>query len=267
MTHVVNIIKNIKVVIMDGDGSSLTSDVCLPDNLRDLMLKHTHIKWIMATGRSLDLLKHTPIVDYLSVDVPHVLDGGSRIMYLNGTSELDYFITDAELEKLHNILKSGQLEAINFIYYSPDGINGYAFSNYKKFEESVKLMKNVTVTNEIALFKDWTKKYKPTKILLNVKDVIELGGLYWHGNDNNIDITAHGVNKGLAVFELIKRLKINQQDVAFVFNDKNDLPVLDHPDLQEITTVKVGHALPEINANYHVDTPFDVANVLVQLIQ
>jgi hypothetical protein len=45
--------KEIKAIIMDGDGSTITDKNELPVNLRILMVGNTLIHWIMATGRSL----------------------------------------------------------------------------------------------------------------------------------------------------------------------------------------------------------------------
>ena len=86
----------LKAIIMDGDGSSITHDGILPDSLRDLMVANPHINWIMATGRSLDLLRHLPIINYLSPDIPHILDGGSRLNKITGESLQDFFISPEE---------------------------------------------------------------------------------------------------------------------------------------------------------------------------
>lgn len=87
----------IKVVLMDGDGSTLTHDGIFPENLKKLIQLNQQTKWIMATGRSLDLLERTPIVPFLSQDIPHVLDGGSRIMMLSGEIVKEYPLSHHEL--------------------------------------------------------------------------------------------------------------------------------------------------------------------------
>lgn len=108
----------IKAVIMDGDGSTITSDNIVPDNLISLITSNSQIKWIMATGRSLDLLKKTPIFKYLSADVLHIVDGGSRLMYLDSSCKTKHLMNKEYLDTLFNKL---QLDKVNFLYYSPDG--------------------------------------------------------------------------------------------------------------------------------------------------
>jgi hydroxymethylpyrimidine pyrophosphatase-like HAD family hydrolase len=250
---------------MDGDGSTLTHTNELPNSLRDLIIANPHIKWIMATGRSLDLLHRTPIAKYLTIDVPHILDGGSRLMYLDGTSLIDYFISQDELAVFFKVISP---DAVNFIYYSPDGIHGYAFSNQDSFKQTLKLARNkVAFTNKIQEFANWMLDLPPTKILINTKQNIRLDGLYYHQNDNNIDITTHGVNKGSACWELINRLDLTPDEIVFVFNDKNDLPVLEHANLSSLTTIKVGDWLPQVTSTYSVESPHEVASILHQLIR
>ena len=47
----------------------------------------------MATGRSLDLLRRLPIIDYLSTDVPHIVDGGSRLVNKMAKALLIFYFT------------------------------------------------------------------------------------------------------------------------------------------------------------------------------
>ena len=61
-------------------------------------------------------------------------------------------------------------------------------------------------------------------------------------------------------------LNLHPSEVAFVFNDRNDLPLVEHPELNEIVKIKVGDYLPDTPAEFHVATPYDVADVLQQLI-
>lgn len=254
----------IKAVIMDGDGSTLTSDNLLPNNLKEVIIQNPQIKWIMATGRSLELLRKTPIYNYLSLDVPHIVDGGSCLMFLHGKYKTRHLINPEYIEIFFNKLV---LEKTNFIYYSPDGKNSYAYSIEENFQNTFKFRdKKVNYCSRIEQFREWINSYPPSKILLNIKDKFDLEGLYYHQNENNFDITAHNINKGSACVELLKELNLHPNEVAFVFNDKNDLPIVTHPLLQEITKIKVGDYLPEVSAHYHIATPHEVASILQQLI-
>lgn len=253
----------IKAIIMDGDGSTITHDKQLPENLRQLIIANPHIKWIMATGRSLDLLRLLPIIDYLSHDTPHILDGGSRLNKITGESIEDYFMTTAELERFFRQL---ELDKIHFLYYYLDDDHSFFFSH-----DTVKWQDHLTflqaqATEEIEQFKHWCYQFHPSKIFIRVKEPLNLEGLTWHQNEQNIDLTSHGISKGSTCVRLLEHLQLTPQEVAFVFNDRNDLPLVEHPELQEITKIKVGDYLPETAADYHVATPHDVAEIIEQLI-
>lgn len=254
----------IKAVIMDGDGSTLTKDNRLPPNLKEMMCQNPKIKWIMATGRSLELLKKTPIYDYLSADVPHIIDGGSCLMFLNGECKTRHLIG---LESIDLLFSKLILEKTNFIYYSPDGENGYTYSTEKNFQDTFKFHgETVCYTTNIEQFHEWISSYPPSKILLNVKEMFNLNGLYYHQNENNFDITEQNINKGSGCVELLEDLNILPNEAAFIFNDGNDLPIVEHPHLRDITKIKVGNYLPGVIANYSVNTPYDVVSILQRLI-
>lgn len=253
----------IKAIIMDGDGSTITHDKQLPENLRQLIIANPHIKWIMATGRSLDLLRLLPIIDYLSHDIPHILDGGSRLNKINGESVEDFFMTDAELDSFFSQLEE---ERIHFLYYYLDDNHSFFFShNTAKWKDHLTFV-HATTTESLEQFKHWCYQFHPSKIFIRVKETLDLEGLTWHQNEQNIDLTSHGVSKGSTCVKLLEHLNLKPEEVAFVFNDRNDLPLVEHPDLQAITTIKVGDYLPETSANYHVATPHDVADVIERLI-
>lgn len=254
----------IKAVIMDGDGSTITNNNKLPNSLKQLIIDNQQIKWIMATGRSLELLKKTPIVDYLSSDVVHIVDGGSCLMDLNAACKIRHLISIQELDLLFSKL---DLESINFLYYSPDGLRSYVYSGDKNIMYNFKFHDEyVNYTNEINIFQEWTYKYPPGKILLNAKNKFNISGMYFHQNENNYDITADGINKGSACVELLNELGLQASEVAFVFNDKNDLPIVENKTLKEILKIKVGDQLPNTCSDFCVNTPYDVANVLKSII-
>lgn len=255
---------HIKAVLMDGDGSVLTNDGVFPESMQKLIKSNQQIHWIMATGRSLDLLERTPVIPFLSADLPHVLDGGSRIMKLSREIIREYPISGHELNVLFNQLTE---DLIEFMYYYLDDQHRFFYApDLSIWEGSHPIFNSSKRTNSISGFHKFTEAHPPTKVFIRVKKPISLHGVHWNQNETNIDVTAHGINKGSACLELLKVLKLNPAEVAFVFNDKNDLPVLLHKDLQDITTIKVGSYLPEVTANYHVSSPYEVAEVLGKLL-
>ena len=253
----------IQAIIMDGDGSTITHDKKFPDNLRELMIANPQIKWIMATGRSLDFLRLLPIVEYLTPNIPHILDGGSRLNHLDGSVYQDFFITPSEIELFFQQLNINQ---VDFLYYYLDEEHSFFYSQTIETWINYLTFSTAKITSEITQFKEWCHQFPPTKIFLRVKEQIVLNGLTWHQNDNNIDLTAKDISKGSACVNLLKHLRLKPSQVAFVFNDRNDLPLVEHPELQEITKIKVGDYLPQIKAEYNVSTPYDVAEVLAKLI-
>lgn len=61
---------------------------------------------------------------------------------------------------------------------------------------------------------------------------------------------------------MLNFMDLKANEVAFIFNDKNDLPIINHPALRDVIKIKVGDYLPEVTSDYHVATPYDVADVL-----
>ena len=253
----------IKAVLMDGDGSTITHDGVLPQNLQQVIRANPQIKWIMATGRSLDLLHRTPIVPFLSPEVPHIVDGGSRLMKISGEVVHEQRISVPELQVFFQQLP---LDKIIFLYYFLDDDKRYFYAaDLSKWNDN-SLFATATRTADIHEFKSFTAANPPAKIFVRVSEQIHLHGVHWNQNELNIDLTAHGVNKGSACRHLLDLLGLTPADVAFVFNDKNDLPVLLHHELQEIVKIKVGNYLPDVSADFVVGTPYEVAEVLTKLL-
>ena len=253
----------IKAVLMDGDGSTITHDGIFPDDLQQLITANPQVKWIMATGRSLDLLQRTLVIPFLSTDVPHIVDGGSRLMKTSGEIVHETTISPHELTTFFNQLP---LDKVKFLYYFLDESKRFFYAPDLSHWDGHTLFQSSTKTTDIAQFKQFTTSNPPTKIFIRVSEEIKLHDVHWNQNELNIDLTAHGVNKGSACQHLLNLLGLKANEVAFVFNDKNDLPIILHTQLQDITTIKVGEYLPEVEANYTVATPYEVAEILKKLI-
>lgn len=254
----------IKAIIMDGDGSTITHDNKLPDNLRDLICANQQLKWIMATGRSMDLLKVTPIYDYLSDDIYHIVDGGSCLMYKSGDIHKQHLLIDEEIDALFSKLR---LESTNWLYHSPDGKKAFVYTNQDKLKEKAHNISNfVTVTDSILEYRDYLRKFPTGKIFLNVSEEFDLSGIHYQRNENNFDITRHGIHKGSAFIDMLIDLGLDASETVFIFNDSNDLPIVNHHELSKVIKIKVGNYLPDISADYHVATPYDVADILNDII-
>lgn len=250
---------------MDGDGSTITHDNQLPDNLRDLILNNPQITWMMATGRSMDLLRATPIHQYLSTDVFHIIDGGSCLMYKDYSIHQHHHLQEHEIDLLFTRL---QLDLSNYLYYSTDGIRSFAFSQDVTLQQMIsKISNSVMITSDIEQFRAWLKSHPTGKILLNVKEPFDLSGLHYNSNENNFDFTTHGIHKGSAYLEMLSMYGLQANETVFVFNDKNDLPIVNHPQLSGVIKVKVGDYLPDVAADYCASTPYGVAAILETIIK
>jgi hydroxymethylpyrimidine pyrophosphatase-like HAD family hydrolase len=89
-------------------------------------------------------------------------------------------------------------------------------------------------------------------------------GLNYHSTGNNIDITTAQINKGSGCNLLLERLNIDASHALFIFNDFNDLPLINA--VPDIIKLKVGTLMPEVSADYYAATPHDVAEILRQLL-
>lgn len=146
-------------------------------------------------------------------------------------------------------------------------MRGFAYSkNLEIVNSLIKKFNKVQITADINQFREWIEYYPTGKISLNVKHEYDLSELYYFQNENYFYFTSYGVNKGSAFVEMLNLLNIDAREVAFVFNDKNDLPIINHQQLQDVIKIKVGDYLPEVESDYHVATFYDVADILGNLI-
>lgn len=251
----------IKAVFMDKDGSTIVAPNILPENLAGLMSGHSDIHWIMATGRSFCNVLKSPMAKILPLKSLHIVEGGARIMNLSGECAVCNPLTNHELEHFFEIVP---LEQLHYLFYAVDDVGGFVYSTeLDKWQDKLAIVRETSSLNE---FRNWFKEVHPAKLSVRVKQDIELPGLNWTQNDNYVDVTRAGVHKGSAIVDMLKILGITPAEAVFVFNDFNDLSVIEHQQLKELTTIKVGDLLPETPADYHVETPYDVAGILKQLL-
>lgn len=251
----------IKAVFMDKDGSTIVAPNILPKNLAGLMKRHAGIHWIMATGRSFCNVLKSPMAKILPLKSLHIVEGGARIMNLNGECAVCNPLTSHELEHFFEIVP---LEHLHYLFYAVDDVGGFVYSTeIDAWQDKLAILR---ATDDLSEFREWFKEVHPAKLSVRVKQDIELPGLNWTQNDNYIDVTAEGIHKGSAIVDMLKILDIHPAEAVFVFNDFNDLPVINHPALSKLVTIKVGDLLPEVTASYHVATPFEVAEILEQLL-
>ena len=253
--------KKIKAVFMDKDGSTIIAPNILPENLANLMRERSDIHWIMATGRSYCNVLKSPMVDILPKHSLHIVEGGARVMDLANNCVTCNPLTNSELEHFFEIVP---LEHLHYLFYAVDDVGGYVYSTeIDAWQDKLAILR---ATDDLDKFRGWFKEVHPAKLSVRVKRDIELPGLNWTQNDTYIDVTTKGVHKGSAVADMLKVLNIEPSEAIFVFNDFNDLPVINHPLLQDMLMLKVGDLMPELDVDYTVATPYDVASALRGLI-
>jgi hydroxymethylpyrimidine pyrophosphatase-like HAD family hydrolase len=257
----------LRAVIMDGDGSTINEDNSMPANLGSLILQMPHIKWIMATGRSFDLLQRLPILNYLANDVPHIVDGGSTLIYKTGVIHSRKRLSVQDINHLFDNLVLSQVE---FIYFAIDDEHKYLYVPQHQLSTAISYrpqFASAISISDLATYKQLTLHYQPPKIFLRInQNSVILPQLHWQQNERNIDITPANADKGTACYELLQLLNIQPVEMVFVFNDNNDLPLIRHPELQHITSIKVGNLLPHIEADYLASSPYDVAATLEKIL-
>lgn len=145
----------IKLIILDLDHTSLTSDKHLPKSLIKAIntLRQDGIMVTVATGRAYELTK--PYIDMAKITMPVILNNGALIKDMNsGTIHLAKTLTKATKQK---ILDYTQQENVHFTFYA----EGALYTNdqaridfYETFEKAYKIDVNIVKTMDADAFMD-----------------------------------------------------------------------------------------------------------------
>ncbi len=254
----------IKNILMDIDGSIFTSDRIFPENLALLMQAHPEINWILATGRSLDLVKILPFASYISQTLPHVLDGGSKLEYIDGRVLEKELLTLEELDTLFEQLSE---EKIEFIYSASDLDNRILYAEHVEKFNFNKDFDSVKVTYNFMEFQAWCYQRHPSKIFVHSKYKLDIKNLHFFQNECHFDVTHKGVDKGSGAEKLFSHFLLDPKNTVIIFNDFNDMPLVNSHFFKNSIKLKVGELLPEVKAEFCAKTPYEVADVLDSLLQ
>lgn len=252
----------IKAVIMDIDGSILV-DRQIPLELSKLISKTKSLYWIVNSGRNFNNIGKTSIVEYINPETPQIIESGSKIVNFNKYIYRRHILQSSEIDNLFRQLNSDILKNINYIFFTIGLEHGVVYSPKRNFRVTVPYSKLATDLNQ---FKNLIYKNSVTKITINSDEPLNLIKLNCHLNGFNTDITTAGVDKGSAYIEVLNFLKLTPQETLFIFNDNNDLPVVNHNKLKGITLLKVGNRLPEIEAHHYVSDPKYVTQILKEIL-
>jgi len=254
----------IKNILMDIDGSIFTTDRHFPEKLGELISAHPEINWILATGRSLDLVKILPFATLVSQTLPHVLDGGSKIEYISGTVFEKEPLTFDELDTLFSQLSEDKIE---FIYSASSLDNRILYAekvekfNFNEDFDSVK------VTYNFEEFQAWCYQKPPSKIFVHSKYKLDIKNLHFFQNECHFDVTHSGVDKGSGAEKLFSHFLLDPSKTLIIFNDFNDLPLITSRFFKNSLKLKVGDLLPEIQTDFTAATPYEVVEILEPLLK
>lgn len=249
----------IKLILMDKDGSTIAPGEILPDNLKSLILNSPNMNWSMATGRSFKNAILSPLGQCMTANALHIFDGGARIINSQGQIFYEALFTDQEIEIFFKQFKQKDAE---HIFYAANNNGGLIWLNQANVDYKMRcpILKITTDLNE---FKSWMFEVaRPAKLSLKIYQSRKFHDLNWTYNTGFIDITPQNIDKGSACIKLLEQLNLKPEEAIFVFNDQNDLPLVNHPRLKNVIKLKVGDSLPNIKADYTAATPFEVAELL-----
>lgn len=253
-----------KIIIMDLDGSILNPDGSIPENLQQLIKRSKNNYWSICTGRSYATTVMTGISKQIPMHALHVFDGGGLISSLSGHIYKTYFLSEKDKDSFINFFNAN-IDLIEYVFSSCDLTGGVVYSKISNLDFPA-----IGYVSNLSDYASLIYGNKLTKISIRMKNEFDrnnfsMAGCNFNISTKNIDITSINTNKGSAVCEVLKNLNYKSEDVIFVFNDYNDLPVINHPDLSDITKIRVGNSV-DIASEYSVDSQDDVAEILSLLI-
>lgn len=250
----------IKTVFMDLDGSTLIDKNIIPDDLRNLIIQRKDINWIIATGRSYPSLIKAPFHEILPANSIHIVEGGARLVTLGGKLFKEFLLKPDELQHFFKIIDTN---AIDYIYYCHKIHDGQGWFRNPLIEPKFQLPIRRS-THNFQEFENWTKETTPAKLAFYRNKELNLEHLNWNINNNYVDITTAGIDKGSGAKEMLSHLGHNPDEAVFIFNDYNDLPLINA--LPTIKKLKVGNLLNDVQAEYTAESPLQVAKVLNNLL-
>lgn len=246
-------------VLMDLDGSTMSRGGDLPAELERLIRHNPRVRWVLVTGRSYASASKVPHAAVVSQDIPHVFDGGATVMSMSRTLVLQ----EATLAQsdTQDALSALNPDAVQYVYAST-GARGEGLCWHAP-EASVPRLAAGHFTSSLDQFRKWLREVPVTKLTVSSDGgIARLPGLCYRRNGPIVDVTAAGVDKAFGARALIEFLQADLSRSLFIFNDENDLPVIEDPYFIDLIRVKVGPLLPTVRCHYLVACPEDVALML-----
>ena len=220
---------NIKAIFMDLDGTVLTSEHKVSENLikklRELEAKG--VKIFIATGRT--FISSKPFVEMLGIKNPVINYNGGRVT--NPLNNEVIFEKPVEAQDVKELIKVSREKGIHLNLYMDDKLYiENETDEGKKYSESVEIpyyVKNfdefIGKTSTKALF------IAENSILLELKKELEekLPHInFVFSKPHYLECLNKEVNKGLAIKELLKKYDISPEETMAFGDQWNDLEML-----------------------------------------
>lgn len=220
---------NIKAIFMDLDGTVLTSEHKVSENLikklRELEAKG--VKIFIATGRTFSSSK--PFVEMLGIKNPVINYNGGRV--INPLNSEVIFEKPVEAQYVKELIRISREKRIHLNLYMDDKLY---IEN--ETDEGVKYSESVEIPYYVKNFEEFIGKTS-TKALFIAKNAIllelkkKLEEKLPHINfvfskPYYLECLNKEVNKGLAIKELLKKYEISPEETMAFGDQWNDLEML-----------------------------------------
>ena len=247
--------KKIRAVFFDLDGSTLEQDLSLTSSFMAVVNRHRDRKWIITTGRGMWSVCDLGLHEVVDSGTPHIFDSGAQICQLNGVSVLKRLLS--EREKGDTLSYLSTLRCIDHIYASVFPEAGFVWPSTGK--ASAKYGRLVGF-DQYETFVNAVMEVEVTKISVKCRQDLEFPprlNVVRQGYSH--DILGLGSSKGNAINTVRELLGLCPEEIAFVFDDQNDLSAIECVALSGMYMIKVGSKLPSIRADIDVGGVREVA--------
>ncbi len=218
----INVLKNIKIVVFDLDGTLLADNGTIGENTRALIrkLKDYDIRFTFATGRLHSAI--TYMAEDLGLKVPLVsLDGSLIKSYPEGNTLFESFVKKRHVKKVLDFVKKYTLNVAlchaDAIYYTEENyiITQLMEKFGAKYEQVSSYEDYYDKTLEISIAGDNKNSMKYIWERMSFPYSFGLRSSYFksHRHDNiyYIEIRKKNASKGSGMLRLLKYLKIKSK--------------------------------------------------------
>ena len=248
-----DVLKKIKIVVFDLDGTLLADNGTIGENTRSLIkkLKEYDVRFTLATGRLHSAI--TYMAEDLGLKVPLVsLDGSLIKSYPDGKTLFESFVKKRHVKKTLDYVKQYTLNVAlchaDAIYYTEENyiITELMEKFGARYEQVDSYDDYFDKTLEISIAGDNKNFMKYIWERMSFPYSFGLKSSYFksHRHDNiyYVEIRKKNASKGSGMLRLLKYLKLNPNEAAVVGDWYNDISLFK----TKAFKVALANAVPEI---------------------